>query len=128
MRAAVLIVGAALSGCSLSPETRIEEVAFQTIHLVDTAQTLDLRRCHYQDRVFRENDELFNSGWIIGHHPSDAAVYQYMAAEAAAHAVVTWALSRYAPPWGARGWEFVTIGVDGYTVEHNFSIGLRTHL
>jgi hypothetical protein len=128
VRIPLLMACCALGGCAMSPETRIEESAFQAVHAVDALQTLDIRDCHHDGQIFRESRNALDSGWAIGAHPSDHAVYEYMGAEAAAHGAVSWALSRYAPPWTTRTWELVTIGIDANTVRGNFAIGMRVRM
>jgi hypothetical protein len=119
-----IIACAAIHACHAG-ETLAEELAFQLVHTLDAAQTLDIR--HHAN--LQESGAVLDAGWAIGHHPSDHAVYAYMGAEASLHAGITYAMVRLnAPRWATRTWEAVTIAVDASTVAHNASIGLRIHL
>jgi hypothetical protein len=75
MRLAVLIGMLLLSGCAtfrdLSPETRAEELTWQSLHAIDTAQTLSIAHdpdCYYEAV----------SDPAIGKHPSPGLVLAWM--------------------------------------------------
>jgi hypothetical protein len=120
------VIVISLTGCAaLAPETRVEETAFQVIHAVDTAQTIDIRR----HPGLHECAGPMGAAWAIGEHPKDHQVYEFMAAEGLLHLAITEALSRSSLPRGwVRAWELVTIGIDSGVVAHNFSLGLKVRL
>jgi hypothetical protein len=126
---AVLVASQARAGPVLDLE-----LAFQALHVVDTAQTLDIRKtpCRDLEQVGPDRWEWRHcyteseSAWAIGRHPSDRSVWAFMGAEAVAHAAVTWTLYRAgAPPWVEYSWQAVTIGFQAETDVRNVSIGLR---
>ena len=98
------------------------EALFQAVHVADLQQTLDIKR----HPGLIEVGGIVDSAWAIGHRPSDRSVYAFMAAEGALHAGVTVLLSQWSP-WAARGWEAITISVNGEVVRHNAQLGLRIH-
>jgi hypothetical protein len=102
-----------------STETVVEESVYQALHVIDSAQTVYIARdpSQYYERV---------SGWAIGHHPSEADVVRFMAADAIVHILVTTALVRMdAPSWATRTWELLTISSTGYCVRSNIKIGIK---
>jgi len=118
MGLAVLVT--ALGGCaSWSPETRIEEAAYQALNVADYAQTREVARradCYHE----------VDSAWIVGAHPSERSTTALFAAQAALHLGVTAILEdRGAPPWAVRLWQAATIGLEGREVYRNWQIGLR---
>lgn len=91
------------AGCAWSPETRIEEGAFQAAHLADTLQTVTIVK---HPREFRES---FSSG-LIGNYPTMGPALGLMGGEAVAHAAVTAALVHFgAPLWVDRSWQALTL-------------------
>lgn len=128
IRIGILFVAMCYAGCSHSAdyETVAEEFAFHALHLVDTAQTLDIARHPVQ---YRESSAICYGAMWIGPHPSQRAVWEYMGAHAVLHTAVTLAMVHYnAPRWAIRAWEATGIGIEAYTVSHNASIGLSVHL
>lgn len=107
---------AATTGCASLPREQLAyEVAYQTLHAVDTAQTLNIR--HTAGHV--------ETNPILGKRPKDAEVIAYMAAESAAHLLVSTALvDRGAPMWLQRLWHYVSIGYNGRIVISNARQGL----
>jgi hypothetical protein len=103
-------------GCAtLPPEQRAEEAAYQSLHLVDTLQTLQIHNGY----------SSYEQSPVLGRHPSQTAIVAYMAAEAGLHAIVTEQLSeRGAPIWVQRVWAGASIGFTALTVRHNMQTGI----
>lgn len=118
-----LLVLALLCGCadlrSFPPETRAEELTWQTLHAIDISQTHGIAHdpdCYYE----------MVSDPLIGRHPSQGAVALWGITWATLHFVITDLMVDHdAPPWLVRGWMFVTIGSTAYWVHHNNQIGIR---
>lgn len=115
-----LLLAAAVAGCgslsSLSTETRSEEIFWQSVHLLDSAQTYSIARdpdCYRETVV----DPL------IGRHPTPAAVIGWSIAFAGLHWVVTSLLAEH--PTEERLWQALTVGSTSYWVWHNTRIGIR---
>lgn len=84
---------------------------YTAIHVADWGTTLDIKN----------HPDLQEINPLLGHHPSDARINTYMAGTLAAH----WAISYALPERWRPTWQYVTIGIDGAVVAHNFSLGLR---
>lgn len=123
MRVLILVLVLALSGCaSWNRETIIEEATYQTLHVVDTAQTLNIRKQWERGQNLCEVD----SSWAIGREPTPGRVIPYMAAEAVAHAGITnLMVTKRAPQWAIRTWQVVTIGVTVDEIGRNYYLGIR---
>jgi len=119
----ILICAVLLSGCaSWNRETVIEESAYQVLHAVDTAQTINIRK------QWLEGSDLYevDSRWAIGKEPSEGKVIAYMATVAVAHACVTEIMvANDAPKWAIRTWEILSIGVTVDEVGRNYSLGIK---
>ena len=114
----------ALSGCaSMGPA----EITWQSLHAIDTHQTLEIAR---NPDCFREADPLTRA--LVGSHPSEAEAAAVMVAYSLGHyAVSRWLDVRAdAAPYGSRWkdaralWHVVGIVTKGAVVLHNNSIGL----
>jgi hypothetical protein len=100
-------------------ETKVEEILYQSLHVVDSAQTVYI--AGHPDQYFEKE-----SAWAIGRHPSEAYVIKFMATESAIHVAVTAALvTASAPRWLTRTWELLTIGDSAHCVFNNHSIGIQ---
>jgi hypothetical protein len=100
-----------------------EEVVFQTLHMIDLGQTLDIKN---HKNVKEDGAGHFGCGGVVGEHPNDARVIGYMLMEATVHLVITDYLVRTdAPKWVVNGWEMVTIGIQSSVISNNYSLGLR---
>jgi hypothetical protein len=118
-----LLLGMLLTaGCAawrdFSPETRAEEVTWQSLHAIDTAQTLSIARdpdCYYE----------MVSNPAIGRHPTPGPVLAWMTGTSVLHFTITELLTRNTSPGLVRFWEGLSIGWTGYWVSHNYAIGLR---
>jgi hypothetical protein len=126
----------AVSGCAveipLGPSdaprihvSRTEEV-YQALHAYDFAQTVTVAR---EPACYHENDPL--TAALIGSHPSESNVEMVWAAESLGHLAVTNWLDREvdatdSPGWirARRFWHGLSIGIEGYYVARNASIGL----
>jgi hypothetical protein len=117
LRAAVFL----LSGCAalrnLPPETRAEEITWQSLHGVDALQTFSIAR---DPECFQEITDP-----VIGHHPSEVSVLLWAAGASVLHFLVTDYLAEHTSPTVVRLWEGITIGSTGYFVWHNHQIGIR---
>jgi hypothetical protein len=97
-----------------------QELAWQTLHAVDVAQTLEAAR----DPCYRE------SAWVtrhlIGRQPSDGSVLAWGAGTAVLHAWISSELeSRGAPAWVQMVWDLGTLGQTAYAVGSNHTAGVR---
>jgi hypothetical protein len=113
---AILLASLALSGCAtMTPAERASEMAYQSLHAIDTLQTLDIRRAGKVE-----------TNPILGPAPSDRAVIGYMAAEAALHLIVSDQLARHdAPAWVRAAWHVTSVSMASNTISNNARIGLK---
>jgi hypothetical protein len=107
----------ALAGCQSMSR---QEFAWQALHAVDVAQTLEAAR----DPCYQE------SAWVtrqlIGRQPSDGAVLAWGAGTAVLHAWISSELeSRGAPAWVQMVWDLGTLGQTAYAVGSNHTTGVR---
>ncbi len=111
-----------LSGCAafrtLPAETRAEEATWQSLHAVDSLQTLSIAR---DPDCFRES----TVDPLIGKHPSQGVVVLWAVTASALHFLVTDWLAEHQHPALVRVWEGVTIVSTGYWVGHNNQVGIR---
>lgn len=82
-RAVAVTCAAMLAGCQSMPT---HEIAWQSLHAVDTYQTMNIAR---NPDCFREADPLTRA--IVGEHPSTGEVAAVMVAYSLGH----WYVSRY---------------------------------
>lgn len=116
MRLIALVCALFLTACALPPEQRAYEAAYQTLHVADTLQTLDIKRHPW----------AHETNPVLGKHPKDAEIIAYMAAEAALHYLITDQLAKHdAPIWLQRFWHGASITLAASTVTENHIIGLR---
>jgi hypothetical protein len=106
-----------------STETSVQEVVWQSLNLVDTAQTL-----YIADHPAQWQE--MNEAWIVGSHPSRKGVFVLMAGFAVLHYAVTAgieSLVRDNPDYRViqRVWEYSTLTDKTYNVVHNHSEGIR---
>ena len=88
------------------------EVAWQTIHIIDWGQTLD---------IARNPDSYHEFNLILGRHPSVGRVNTYMVLSSVGHVTISVLL----PDKVRKYWQWITIGTLGACVVNNFSIGLK---
>lgn len=106
-----------LGGCQSMDST---EIAWQTLHAVDVAQTLNAA----DDRCYQEKAWLTEH--LIGQQPSSAEVLAWGAGTAAFHAWVSNALeARDAPRWLEMLWDLGTLGHTSYAIGSNYHEGVR---
>ncbi len=105
-----------LVGCSTLPMEQVAyEATYQALHVIDTAQTLNIRNV----RGGYEKNPL------LGRHPSDADIIAYMAGESVAHYLITkFMADRGAPAWLQRAWHIGSVTWSARTVHINYKIGL----
>jgi hypothetical protein len=94
-----------------SADTKREAV-YLVLHTVDYAQTRE---------IARNPDKWHEQNSILGSHPSSSQVDQYFVATAA----LQFAVAYYLPAKYRAPFQYVTIGIEGGAVAHNFSIGIR---
>jgi len=88
------------------------QVTYSALHLLDWSQT----------RYIAENPSRYYESYnlVLGRHPSKDKVDIYYAATLAIHTAVARLLDG---PY-REGWQYITIGVEGPMVVHNFRIGI----
>ncbi len=119
IRRTVLAVSvAAASGCASLDMPR-SEIAWQTLHAVDAAQTLSIAR----DPCYIESDPLTRA--VIGERPSTAEVAAWAIGSAVIHAAVSNKLERHAPGWVTTVWHSLSLGSKGLTIASNHAEGVR---
>lgn len=115
------------------------QVAYTTLHIIDWGQTLDIsNRCEPDTRT-TENDyktlpggsnqtttetdppEVNELNPHLGSCPSRSEVNRYFLVTGLGH----YAVSRMLPSPYRKWWQRVTIAVEGATVAHNISVGVR---
>jgi hypothetical protein len=120
MKTLIVLCAMLLTGCAtLSRETIAYEATYQALHVIDTVQTLNIKS-HRNGRLIG-----YESNPILGKSPSDGEIFTYMAAEAATHAMITFALDRAeAPMWLQRSWHIGSMAWNGRQVYLNYRMGL----
>lgn len=115
MRAAAIgaALALALTGCASLPP---EEITYQTVHLIDTAQTLE---------IARHPDKFRETNLTMGDHPNTARVIGWSVTLGAVHYVVSDFLLSHDMPKTYAAWQLVTIGATAKDVRDNYRIGLR---
>lgn len=90
------------------------EIIWQLIHIVDWGQTVDIAKFpdHYQE---------INP--LLGKHPSVNDVNRYMVVSSVTHYII----SRSLKPKYRKYWQYVTIGITGTLITHNYNVGLRVN-
>lgn len=116
----VLLVGSVLSAGCQSFEFSNEEIAWQSLHAIDIAQTLSAA----QDPCYVE--DAFVTRQLIGSQPSTGEVLLWGAGMAVGHAFVTNLLEQHqAPGWVQKTWSYATITGTGIAIASNHSEGVR---
>ena len=111
--AAVLV----LAGCQGVPKA---EIAWQALHAVDVAQTVQIAR----SSCYQESDEL--TARIIGEDPSTGEALAWGVGLAGVHYGVTrWLESIEAPRWVQGTWQALTIGNTAYFIKQNNDQGIK---
>lgn len=102
-------------GCASAKWTKEDtyrQAGFVAVTGVDWLQTREIAK---SPGKYRETNP------ILGEHPSLEKVDAYFAVCVAAHTSIAVAL----PPEYRKWWQYVWIGLESYTVGHNFATGLR---
>ncbi len=89
-----------------------KEVTWQILHIMDWKQTI---------MISKQPDKYYEMNPILGRHPSKGKVNTYMSVCAIMHL----GISHILPQKHREYWQYITIGMSGTTVLHNFSIGLK---
>jgi hypothetical protein len=110
---AFAIALAQLGGCASVPPA---EIAFQVVHAVDTAQTVQISR---EPARFQETNAL------MGAHPTTARVLEWGVTVAAVHLLVSDFLRAHDMPKLYAAWQIVTIGIASRDVANNYRFGIR---
>jgi hypothetical protein len=119
-RSTLLILTIAMAGCQSMNEFQRRELAWQSLHAVDIAQTM--KAAH--DPCYVEQAWLTQK--LIGEQPSDGEVLAWGIGSAALHYVVSKTLEQTnAPAWIQKVWSYGSISYAGFTVADNYSNGIR---
>lgn len=94
-------------------EDSYREATYLTLHTMDWAQTRN---------IARNPDKWHEQNSILGKHPSVGKVDGYFALTGLAHVAFSYCL----PSEYRKAFQYVTIGIEGGAVAHNFSIGVGT--
>lgn len=115
--ALLLAVQGLLGGCQTMDN---QELAWQALHAVDVAQTLNAAG----DPCYRE--EAWLTKRLIGEQPNDAEVVAWGVATAVVHAWVSYNLEEHgAPRWLQKVWDLGTLGHTTYAISSNHDAGVR---
>jgi hypothetical protein len=115
-----IVAGSVLSAGCQSLKLSNEEIAWQTLHAVDIAQTLSAA----QDPCYVE--DAYVTRQLIGSQPSTGEVLLWGAGMAVGHAFVTNFLQqREAPRWVQKTWSYATITSTGIAIASNHAEGVR---
>jgi len=107
-----LALAPSLAADEWTPADTAREATYLVLHVIDWGQTLD---------IVGQEDRYHEINPILGEHPSRGRVNLYMATTPIVHGALAYALPR---AW-REGWQYVTIGIEGNLVYHNYRIGLH---
>ncbi|MFZ2541846.1 MAG: hypothetical protein WAW75_08745 [Gallionella sp.] len=107
---ALLLVSSSAWADEWSREDTYREATYLTLHTMDWAQTRNIAR----------NPNYHEQNAILGKHPSVGRVDGYFALTGLAH----FAVAYYLPTEYRKAFQYVTIGIEGGAVVHNFSLGI----
>jgi len=110
-----LLIAWLLSGCAVMREP--SEVAWQTVHLIDTLQTFHLAK----DSRYKEVE----SAWLIGEYPNEETLLAWSVGSSLIHAGVTHLLMENEFPKLSKLWQYITLSSLCNTVGQNAAIGIR---
>lgn len=117
MRGLAALAFLAITGCQSMDSS---ELAWQSLHAVDVAQTLNAA----DDPCYIESYSITQA--MIGKQPSDGEVLAWGIGTAVAHWWVSRTLERReAPQWLQKVWSLGTISHTGYTIANNYDNGVR---
>jgi hypothetical protein len=118
--APLILAGGVMSAGCQSLELSREEIAWQSLHAVDVAQTLSAAQdpCYVEDAYITKR--------LIGEQPSTGEVLLWGAGVAVGHAFVTSLLEKHqAPGWVQKTWSYATITSTGIAIASNHAEGVR---
>jgi hypothetical protein len=107
----ILVLTPVIAQAGWDYEDSGREVVWQGLHVIDWGQTLE---------IARHPGNYYEANPIMGRHPSLGRVNLYMGASAVVHAGISYVLPEDMRKW----WQYVSIGVSGACVAHNFNMGL----
>lgn len=118
---ALLITSAKCRAADWSTETKVEEVAYQTVSAADTWQSLNI--AHHPHDVY---ESYPTTSYVLGTHPSVGVTLAWGVGRGVFHLLITDALERNnAPRWLQRTWQAVTLLDESNTVRRNWTVGLH---
>lgn len=116
----LLALASSMAGCATLDERGALELTWQSLHAIDTAQTIHIARA---PSCFYEKNWLTST--IVGRHPDEADVAAVMLGYSMLHYFISQKLGELEDPRPLRVFQAVTLLQSGYNVVHNHSIGLR---
>lgn len=117
---AILAAALLLTACTDLPPISHAEGTYQALHLIDVVQT---EHAAASDPCFYEADPVTSR--LIGQKPSHAAVAAWGLGDAIVHYAVSSWLSSLGWTRTEAAWQLLTISDAGYSVGHNFAVGVR---
>ena len=120
-RGCVAVLLAYLAGCQHMEFDR-NELAWQALHAVDVAQTLNAASdpCYIED--------AWLTAKLIGEQPSNGEVLLWGLGTAVLHAVIADVMQdRGAPQWLQNAWDYGSITLTGFAVKRNHDQGVRAY-
>ena len=94
------------------------ELAFIGLLAVDYLQTRT---------IVQTPDKYFEYNSVMGKHPNQQTVDIYMASVAIIHPIISYLLPVKSDKWkwiNRENWQYVTIGIEVFSVANNFRIGI----
>lgn len=117
----LLLVLVLLNGCAVYQDMSPQEKAWQALHLVDSAQTMNIVNNDCYD------EGAFLTRKIIGEQPEKERVIAWAVGSSLLHAAVSKELdSGNYPKWMGVTWQSITLIDTGYSVYNNHGNGLTT--
>ena len=117
--AILLLISSSAFADEWSREDSYREATYLTLHTVDWLQTRNISRSA-ECKTGQPPPCWHEQNTLLGKCPSIAQVNQYFAATAA----LQFAVAYYLPAEYRKAFQYVTIGIEGGAVAHNFSIGI----
>lgn len=122
MKYLFLVIVFMLGGCASFNDIPKEELLWQGLHIIDTAQTINGPA---SDPCYTEVNPLTKK--VIGHHPSKEGTYTTMIAFAGLHYLISDWLKDNGPKWAYVGWQSVTLGATLATLHRNDRKGVKLY-
>lgn len=108
---ALLLVSSSAFADEWTRTDTYREATYLMLHTMDWAQTRN---------IARNPDRWREQNYFLGKHPSVSQVDQYFIATG----TLQFAVAYYLPAEYRKAFQYVTIGIEGGAVAHNFSIGV----